>query len=105
LLFLPCPPTPASPIAQAHFNFQAPKEELPFWVNFILLFPFTSMPSNTISFNGQQYKLSEILPEFVDLANMLASNAHLKAASPLAIDTDLSESDQKEVQTQVCSCF
>ncbi|KAJ7689017.1 hypothetical protein B0H17DRAFT_937700 [Mycena rosella] len=35
------------------------------------------------------------------LADMLASNAHLKVDSPLPIDTDLSESDEKEVQTQI----
>ncbi|KAJ7472030.1 hypothetical protein FB451DRAFT_1037097 [Mycena latifolia] len=57
--------------------------------------------SNAISFNGRQYKLTELLPEAVQLADMLASNAHLKAASPLPTDTDLSESDQKEVQTQI----
>jgi hypothetical protein len=61
------------------------------------------MPSDTISFNGRQYKLSEFLPEVVDMADMLASNAHLKATAPLATDTDLSEADQKEVQAQVCS--
>ncbi|KAJ6552075.1 hypothetical protein DFH09DRAFT_601355 [Mycena vulgaris] len=57
--------------------------------------------SNTISFNGRNYKLSEFLPEVVSLADLLASNAHLKAASPLPTDTDLSESEEKEVQTQI----
>ncbi|KAJ7725198.1 hypothetical protein B0H16DRAFT_284328 [Mycena metata] len=57
------------------------------------------MPSLTFSFNGRQYKVSEFLPEVISLA----SNAHLKAASPLPVDTDLSEADQKEVQTQIAA--
>jgi hypothetical protein len=61
--------------------------------------------SNTLSFNGRQYNLSELMPELMSLADLLASNAHLKAVSPLPADTDLSESEQKEVQRQVCSAF
>ncbi|KAJ7226931.1 hypothetical protein GGX14DRAFT_417711 [Mycena pura] len=58
--------------------------------------------SNTISLNnGRKYKLSDILPEVISLGEMLVSNAHLKAASPLPADTDLSESEQKEVQDQI----
>jgi hypothetical protein len=48
-------------------------------------------PSNTISFNGRQYALSGLVLELVSLADELASNAHLKAATPLPGDTDLSE--------------
>ncbi|KAF8206077.1 hypothetical protein K438DRAFT_1931818 [Mycena galopus ATCC 62051] len=55
----------------------------------------------TISVNGRDYSLSQFVSEAVDLADMLASNAHLKADSPLPADTDLSESDQKEVQAQL----
>ncbi|KAJ7640342.1 hypothetical protein DFH06DRAFT_1052756 [Mycena polygramma] len=62
------------------------------------------MPSSsTISFNGRQYSLTEMMPELVTLADSLASNAHLKAASPLPADTDLSESEQKELQTQIAA--
>ncbi|KAJ6516838.1 hypothetical protein C8R47DRAFT_1181765 [Mycena vitilis] len=62
------------------------------------------MPSSsTISFNGRQYNPTEIMPELVTLADSLASNAHLKAASPLPADTDLSESEQKELQTQIAA--
>ncbi|KAJ7266368.1 hypothetical protein B0H12DRAFT_1179522 [Mycena haematopus] len=57
--------------------------------------------SKTIAFNGRDYKLSEFLSEAVALADMLASNAHLKAASPLPADTDLPESEQNEVQAQL----
>ena len=61
------------------------------------------MPSsNTISLNGRPY-LAELIPEMVSLAEELASDARLKAAAPLPVDTDLLESAQKEVQTQVCS--
>ncbi|KAJ7485085.1 hypothetical protein B0H11DRAFT_2018083 [Mycena galericulata] len=55
----------------------------------------------TISFNGREYKLAEFVEEAISLADMLASKAHLKAASPLPADTDLSASDQKEVQAQI----
>ncbi|KAF7328786.1 hypothetical protein MVEN_02507500 [Mycena venus] len=57
--------------------------------------------SNVISFNGRQYPLAELIPEMVSMAEELASNAHLKATAPLPVDTDLSESAQKEVQTQI----
>ncbi|KAJ7086356.1 hypothetical protein B0H15DRAFT_346006 [Mycena belliarum] len=57
--------------------------------------------ANTISFNGRDYKLAEFKPEVVSMADMLVTNAHLKAASPLPADTDLSDADQKEVQAQI----
>ncbi|KAJ7773650.1 hypothetical protein DFH07DRAFT_733332 [Mycena maculata] len=57
--------------------------------------------SNTISFNGREYKLSEFLPEVITLADELAKNAQLKADSPLPADTDFSESEQREVQRQI----
>jgi hypothetical protein len=41
----------------------------------------------------------------VELADMLAFNAHLKASSSLPADTDLSESEQKQLQDQVSSHF
>ncbi|KAJ7140020.1 hypothetical protein C8R43DRAFT_1131761 [Mycena crocata] len=58
-------------------------------------------PSKTISFNGREYKLSEFMNESISLAKLLASNAHVRADSPLPPNTDLSESDQKEVQAQI----
>ncbi|KAK7039409.1 hypothetical protein R3P38DRAFT_2899366 [Favolaschia claudopus] len=59
--------------------------------------------SNSISFNGRQYKKAEIMSEMVSLAKQLASNAHLLADSPLPADTDLSESEQTEVQNQIAA--
>jgi hypothetical protein len=57
--------------------------------------------SNTVTVNGRQYTLSEFMPEVVPLAKELASNARLLADSPLPVDTDLSEVEQREVQAQV----
>lgn len=45
--------------------------------------PLMPPTSKTITFNGREYKLSEFMPELVSLADLLASNAHLQAASPL----------------------
>ncbi|KAJ7074767.1 hypothetical protein C8F01DRAFT_1044151 [Mycena amicta] len=61
------------------------------------------MPSNskTVSFNGNEYKLSELLPEMVSLANMLATNAHLTAETALPADTDFTDADYKEVYSQI----
>jgi hypothetical protein len=47
-------------------------------------------PSDTISFNGRQYTLSEFTPEVVALAKEIVLKTQLLAASPLPIDGDLS---------------
>jgi hypothetical protein len=64
----------------------------------------SSARSDVWSINGREYKISEFIPELVQLADLLASNAHLNASSPLPADTDLSEAEQKEVQSQVRRC-
>ncbi|KAJ7849796.1 hypothetical protein B0H14DRAFT_2764746 [Mycena olivaceomarginata] len=69
----------------------------------VLFFQSTMPPakSNTVTVNGRQYTLSEFMPEVVPLAKELASNARLLADSPLPVDTDLSEVEQREVQAQI----
>lgn len=49
---------------------------------------------------GREYPINDFLKDVVGMAEMLAKNARL--IDPLPSDVDLSETEQKEVQSQVC---
>ncbi|KAF7329167.1 MYND-type domain-containing protein [Mycena kentingensis (nom. inval.)] len=53
--------------------------------------------SKLVSFNGQQYKLSELAPYALDFAKTVATAAHLTPESALVPDTDLTDTDDKAV--------
>lgn len=55
---------------------------------------------SSFTFMGREYPINEFLKDVVGMAEMLAKNARL--IDPLPSDVDLSEAEQKEVQSQVC---
>jgi hypothetical protein len=54
---------------------------------------------STISFKGREYKINDLLPEVIGLAQELAENARLD--QPLPSGTDFIDEEQQKVQTQV----
>jgi hypothetical protein len=56
----------------------------------------------TITFMGREYKTQDLQREIASLAANLAKNARL--LEPLPSNTDLSNTEQKEIQDQVYMC-
>jgi hypothetical protein len=56
---------------------------------------------SSFTFMGREYNTNDFLKDVVNFAKMLAKNARL--IDPLPANVDLSETEQKEVQDQVCS--
>jgi hypothetical protein len=55
---------------------------------------------SSFTFMGSEYNINDFLKDVVNMAKMLATNARL--IDPLPANVDLSETEQKEVQDQVC---
>ena len=53
----------------------------------------------SFTFNGREYNVDDWLREAISLVELLAKN--LKLLDPLPSDTDLTDADEKEIQSQV----
>ena len=53
----------------------------------------------SFTFNGREYNVDDWLREAISLVELLAKN--LKLLEPLSSDTDLTDADEKEIQSQV----
>ena len=53
----------------------------------------------SFAFNGREYNVDDWLREAISLIELLAKN--LKLLDPLPSDADLTDADEKEIQSQV----